>query len=228
MEENIMKNSKKRIVRLLLAAFALISVFGAAMTVNAAAPKLTSKKIVCYMGNSSYAQLPIKGLSKATEVVSNKYGSVKAQYSNPDIAELRTSGYDIEIEPKNPGSTDVTFEVKYGKGMKKTKKLTCNIEVREYENPCKQLKFGSKDYASKFKKTAYTFFVLKGKQKLSVKAADGWKLTGIVAHWMQGSGPNKVKSVKIKNGQVVDHNHYFQVDLIFKNKQTKGEIRFFV
>ena len=57
MEGNIMKYIKKKIVKFLLAAFALISAFGAAMTVNAAAPKLSAKKATCYVGGSNVLKM---------------------------------------------------------------------------------------------------------------------------------------------------------------------------
>lgn len=52
-----MKYIKKKIVKFLLAAFALISAFGAAMTVNAAAPKLSAKKATCYVGGSNVLKM---------------------------------------------------------------------------------------------------------------------------------------------------------------------------
>ena len=102
------------------------------------------------------------------------------------------------------------------------------MEVLEYENPCKQLKIGSQNYASAFKKSSLGQTAVRGKQKLNVKAANGWKLTSIVASRITaGSSPDlvNVKSTKLKNGGTVDFDYYFQIDLNFKNTKTKGEIK---
>ena len=219
-----MKNTKKRAVKFLLAVFALISAFGAAMTVNAAAPKLSAKSATTYVNGSTMVKL--KGI-KTKDVLEGKV-TCDVKYSKNNIAfvnlgygEKKNSNACIYVSGAKKGKTKVTINIRYGNDFKKSKKLTLNVKVNKYTNPCASFTFGGKKYASKFKKDTYYISAgtLKGSKKISVKAKSGWKITEMGAWDYDYS-----KSKKIKNGQKINTSKYCEFYAVFENIKTKTQI----
>ena len=96
----------------------------------------------------------------------------KVKSSNKKVVAVTQSGEFkamFQMQFKKAGKAKVTFKYK-------GKSYTMNVVVAKYTNPVKTYKIGSKNYASKFKKSPFYFAggkVLKG--KVTVKAATGWK-----------------------------------------------------
>ena len=219
-----MKHTKKRAVKFLLAAFALISAFGAAMTANAAAPKLSTGKVTTYVGGVT--EVTIKGV-KTQDFIDNKV-SIEAEGFNYSVASVyggpgakMTSNCVVSILGNKKGKTKATITVRYGDNLEQKKDLKLNVTVNKYTNPCASLKIGKKNYASKFKKKTYTDITLPKKSaKISVKPKKGWKLSRIFS--LKFLGPANTKVVKIKNNKKLDKSKLQSAIFVeFQNIKTK-------
>ena len=144
-----------------------------------------------------------KGGKKVTSVRSSnkKVATVK-------IVDCKSYNY-ILITKKKAGTTKITYKL-----AGKTKTVT--FKVCKWQNPVKTLKIGSKNYASKFKKSASAGTTIDlGGKTVKVKAASGWKVQKILAITDTGS----VKTVK--NFKKLPTTTYF-VQVKLKNKNTKA------
>lgn len=209
-----MKYTKKRVVKFLFAAFALISAFGAAMTVNAAAPKLSAKKVTCC--ENGYAFLTLKGV---------KTDDVTTDIKNPKIAsvtyepgEKKNSYGRIKVTGYKKGKTTATLIVRYGKKQKKTLKFS--IQVKKAAFPCASFKLGNKDYANKLsRENMYVWDkTLKGRLRISVRAKSGWRVARIYLLTEEYASKN------IKNNATVDTSKYKSACIEFQNMKTKSMI----
>ena len=217
-----MKYTKKRIVKFLLAAFALISAFGAAMTVNAAAPKLSAKKVTCYVGGSN-------GLNLKGNVEKLQYGKVhfEVKYSQKKVAAVNiTHGGKndkciVVISGLKKGKTTATITVWYGNNQKKDLKLVIDVKKLS-QKPFKSFKIGETDFASKIKKSRYAGYDydcsgelgLNRKLTVSITPQKGWKISEI-------HGMNSNNDQKIKNGQQIDTSKNYGIYVNFENIKTK-------
>lgn len=222
-----MKQTKKRAVKFLLAAFALISAFGAALTVNAAAPSLSARSVTC--SENGYATLTLKGI-KSKDLDKGKVTcDVKLSKSfiadvNVFKGEKKNSYCTVFVRGYKKGKTKATITIKYGKNLKKTAKLKLNIKVNKYTNPCASLKIGKKNFSSGLKKDIFLYVGKQsGKVKLSVKAKKGWKVAGIEAWDM-----NAEKYKKLKNNKKFDSSKYIDFDVTFENIKTKAKVDVYV
>ena len=129
----------------------------------------------------------------------------KLKSSNPKVATLSKFEYEgtayVAIEPKSPGKTTVTFNLKHNG---KTIKAKVAVTVLKYVNPFKSLKIGTKSCASLFKKTdmAHTYKTLKG--RITYKLKKGWKLRTVSSYNGSNGSDYKhldpKKSIKVKKG----------------------------
>lgn len=101
----------------------------------------------------------------------------------------------INVDYYRTGKAKISFDLIYGKVKKH---FTCKVIVKNYVNPCKSFKLGSKNYASGFSSKSQQYVTYKGtkKYKVSVKPAKGWKLQEILFY------NNKTTKV-IKNNSTV-------------------------
>ena len=218
-----MKNTKKRAVKFLLAVFALISAFGAAMTVNAATPKLSAKSVTCY--ERGYAEITLKGVKtkdwekgKVSIDVNNKKWQVADVYVM--YGKKKSSDCVVHVYGTKKGKTTATITVKYGKNLKKQKKLKLTVKVLKFKNPVSSFKFDGKSCMSEIKQYSYAWAGsdLSGKKKISVKPAKGWKIVEITA-WPYDYSKTK----KIKNNSKIDTSKYCQINVTLQNTKTKGK-----
>lgn len=209
-----MKRMKRQILAMLLAALTVAGLFGS-MTAEAAVPKLYTTEMTCYVMNPlmSYVE-DIEGVKSTSQITNLKS-------SNPSVATVskeKMSGSEnasIVVLAKKAGKTVVSFTVKYGTGLKKSKKLKLNVTVKKYTNPCKSFKIGTKEYASYFKSTTFGFAKGSGKTlKVSVKARSGWKLDHLYVRSSRG------ETKDIKNNSKLNTKTYPSVYAQFVNKKT--------
>lgn len=218
-----MKQKKKRAVKFLLAAFALISAFGAALTVNAAAPSLSAKNVTVY--ENSFTEITLKGV-KTKDI---KKGKVicDVQYSKPEVADVyvlngaKKNSYGIVyVHGNTKGTVKVTITVKYGKNLKKQKKLRLNVKVKKRANPCASFKVGKQNYAPEFAKADFYYpKKLTGKMKVSIKAKKGWRIVQIYT-WNFGQKTAK----KIKNNKKINTSNFVEVYALFEEAKTKTNV----
>ena len=133
---------------------------------------------------------------------------------NPDMLSLGEKS--VAFYTNKPGKTQVTFTGKSGKIY------IINLTVVKYTNPVSKFKINSKDYASKFKKSAMPATTLSGKQKVSIKAKKGWKVVDLHYSFYNYSG--KIKTKKIKNNSYTNIFKKYSgfIDVTLKNKKTKA------
>ena len=136
-----------------------------------------------------------------------------AKSSNKKVATVKVKTYDngmtsLLVTKKKAGTTKITYKLD---GKKKTVKL----KVVKWKNPVKTFKVGSKNYASKFKKSAgsHAASSVAGKT-VKVEAASGWKVKRIVAYTNNG-----VKIVRNGKKTPADTG---QVVVALKNTKTKA------
>lgn len=95
------------------------------------------------------------------------------------------------------------------------------VTVQKWVNPCKSLKLGNKDYASKYKNDQYYWFSKPSKTKkvkLSVKANKGWTLKSITYNDGSSYAYKKIKNnstIKLSSSK----NSSFSI--LFCNKKTR-------
>lgn len=213
-----MKSTKRRVVSLVLAIAMLVSIFGV-LPVEAAetVPQFPYKNSTCYLMNPSLPHaLLLRGVSKTSQVKNLKS-------SKKGVAAVSVQQYEdviaIVLDVRKTGKTKISFTVKYGAGLKKSKKFSCTVSVKAYANPCKMFKLGAKNYASGFRKS----IISEGKnpnkaQKLTIKANSGWKVTDVY-------GVNKKgKEKTLKNGKNVNTKSYVALLADFKNSKTGDTI----
>ena len=202
------KFNGKKIVSLFLALTLCLGAFMIpSQEVNAASPTFysTNNKIFL-LKNTTYGYF-ITNPTKKDKITNIKVSNKKIvnAYRHQDTK------YELCVVPKKAGTTKVTF--KYGK-----KTFSMKITVAKWANPCKTLKLGNKDYASKFKNNDLNWFSKPSKSKkvkLSVKANKGWTLKSIT--YNNGSGYKKIKNnstIKIPS----DKSSYLEA--LFCNKKT--------
>ena len=109
---------------------------------NTAAPpvEIPAKMTVYVSDDSPYVHydlnlMPLK--QKALKNIKSSKPKVAEASKNPD-----NPCAILDIIPKKPGKTKITFDLKY---KKKTYHYKCVVTVKKYENPFKSLKIGTKD-----------------------------------------------------------------------------------
>ena len=207
------KFNGKKIVSLFLALTLCLGAFMIpSQEVNAASPTFysTNNKIFL-LKNTTYGYF-VNNPTKKDKITNIKVADKKIlkAYRHSDTK------YEICLVPKKAGTTKVTF--KYGK-----KTFSMKVTVQKWVNPCKTLKLGNKNYASKFKNDQYYWFSKPSKTKkvkLSVKANKGWTLKSIT--YNNGSSPSYKK---IKNNSTIKlpSNKNTYISVLFCNKKT-GEL----
>lgn len=211
-------NKKIRLVSIMLAAVMVLSVLVPAPAVEAAGKPSAPKSLncrVCLDGNmaiTNYASIKVKNFPKGAKIKNRKSSNKKVL----TISEAGKKNY-VGLELLKAGKAVVSFDVVY-KG--KTTSLKTSVTVRKYARPCSSFKVGNKEYASKIKKSSFFHQGYKGKkrtkEKVSIKAAKGWKL-----NYITYIGPDgKEKKVKNKNYVKYDDGSVYMI-AYFQNKKTK-------
>lgn len=191
-----MKNFTKKLSTLFIVAVLAIAMLMPA-TANAAEENLNYSPNLVLSSKCSYnIKFPEK-IKKATS-------------SNPAVLDLTdySDGGPDDMNPKffqfytlnGPGQTVINFTGKSGKVY------TMNLTVVKYSNPVKKFKIGSKNLASKFKKSNTGWYSIKKtqKQKISIKPQKGWEIVDI-----DYSDYNLKKPVKkIKNNKRITLKYY--------------------
>ena len=159
---------------------------------------------------------------KVTKVKSSKKAVATA-------TRKKAAGVDtVSVKLKKAGTTRISFYV--GK-----KKYSATVKVYKYEAPIESLTIGSKDCTDSLKPKnmtravggPYTFSAFTGgsSKKVSVKAADGWKISKIyTVKYKPVKGIYKPFTTKYKNGKKIKGD--FTIDM--KNKKTGLVESFFV
>ncbi len=166
---------KKRIVSIVMAVALVISVFAPAATVKAAGtPSVYKKQTSVIEQKSKTDWIWIENFPAGAQVTNLKSSNtkvLKASWNSND-------GDLVMLRLRKAGKAVVSFNVVYNG---QTTSLKSTITVKKYQRPCATFKVGSKNYASKFKKNSYyvTSHKKTPKNKVTVKAAKGWKLAGI-------------------------------------------------
>lgn len=127
--------------------------------------------------------------------------------SDPSIAKVKAlSDGGFRLWVKKPGYADISY-------ITNDTHEIIHIGAIKYKNPCKSLKIGKTEYAKQYKKSPY-YVVYKKKLsgKISVKAAEGWKLVDI----RQGGAKH------LENGQKVSLKTK-GTNLLYITFQKKGE-----
>lgn len=210
-------NKKIRLVSIMLAVVMVLSVLVPAPAVEAAGKPSAPKSLncrVCFVGNmaiTNYATIQVKNFPKGAKIKNQKSSNKKV------LAVTNARDNYVGLELLKAGKTVVSFDVVY-KG--KITSLKTRVTVRKYEWPCSSFKVGNREYASKVKKSSFFHQGYKGKkrtkEKVSIKAAKGWKLINIRYYDSKG------KEKKIKNKSYVKyHNGDVYMIAYFQNKKTK-------
>lgn len=210
-------NKRIRAVSIMLAAIMLLSVLAPAPEVWAAGrpgvPKslnrrLYAKEVLSSAPTMNLDYIQVKNFPKGAKIKNQKS-------SNKKVLRISSvTGNSVYYEVLKAGKAVISFDVVY-KG--KTTPLKTKVTVRKYERPCSSFKVGNKEYASKVKKWPGFVYKYKGKsakQRVSVKAAKGWKLSSIEYY-------NGKKVKKIKNKSYIKCGKNVGVTAIFQNKKTK-------
>lgn len=179
-----------RIVSILTALALVVSVFTPAATVKAAGtPSVYGKETAVIEQKSKEAWLFIENFpagAQVTNLKSSKTSVLRVSWnaSDPEF---------IALKLRKPGKAVVSFNVVYNG---QTTSLKSTVTVKKYKRPCTTFKVGNKNYASKFKKNSlyYTSHKKTPKQKVTVKAAKGWKLAGIWYMNGDGTGEKRIRN----------------------------------
>lgn len=182
MKETMKKNMKKFFCLLLSAAllFAMVP----AAKIQAAPSKYFADNITIFR----YSKLPAED-SKVGYLVDNMPSNGKITNVKSSNKKALTVTYEyikeshahvMWLQPKNPGKSTMSFNVKSGKT---TKKVTCKVTVEKYSCNLSSLKLGSKNYTSKLSQRSSCSIPLsayKNKSvKVSVKAKKNWSVANI-------------------------------------------------
>lgn len=209
-------NRKVRMISLMLAAAMIISVFSPAATVKAAdAPSVYGKQTSVMEQKSKVDWIWIEYFPEGAQVTNIKSSNTKVLTASWKASD----GDSVQLKLKKPGKAVVSFDVVYNG---QTTSLRSTVTVRKYQRPCATFKVGNKNYASKFKKNSYYFTSHKKtpKNKITVKAAKGWKLDSIWYSKLDGTTDKRIKNnsrvrFSAKKGQEV------AIYATFRNKKTK-------
>lgn len=182
-------NVLKKTISVIMAAVILVTAAGAmpTMTAQAAAPKIEKKMYFrlykAYPG-SAYVSIQNAAKGKIT----------KLKNSNPSVAKVSvTEKKYLLVTPQKAGAAKLSF---YFAG----KKLSTQIIVQKWENPCKEFRIGNKDYAKRFTKSEQFNHEQQKKDitaKIKITPKKGWKLRKIER--IASNAPTK----KIKNNAKV-------------------------
>lgn len=207
---------KKRIVSIVMAVALVISVFAPAATVKAAGtPSVYSKQTSVLEQKSKTDWIWIENFPAGAQVTNLKSSNTKVLKAswNSNDGEL------VMLRLRKAGKAVVSFNVVYNG---QTTSLKSTITVKKYQRPCATFKVGSKNYSSKFKKNSYYMTSHKNtpKNKVTVKAAKGWRLDGIWYSKLDGTDDKRIKNnsrvrFSAKKGQEV------MIYAGFINKKTK-------
>ena len=211
---------KKRgsILAMLLLAALLGAMPLSGMQAEAKAKPKAPKKVICVIYPKLKGKSPAMGeeggyIAPGIRIQSSvkKAKAAKIKSSNPKVVGAKLSKYAgdwIKLSPKKPGKATVAFQYA-------GRKLSTEVIVKNYGNPCKTFQVGGTEFASKFKKSSdYEYKFKKGRDaKVNIKPKKGWKLMELA------SG-----GVLIKNKSRVNVSYAGSyVEASFKNKKT-GEI----
>lgn len=162
-----------------------------------------------------------KGATKVT-VKSSKKSVVAAAVEQAWYSDGTEVSLPI-ITAKKAGVAHVTIKVTKG-GKTKTYKM--KVTVIKYKNPLKKLKLGNATLTKKFKKSTYYSLNITAKQKLTVKAASGWKVKSI-RYSYYNPAKNAFVSKKIKSGGYVPYRKdglNVTIELLNKKRNQKEVI----
>lgn len=118
-----------------------------------------------------------------------KASSIKSlKSSNPSVAKpyIDTTGEIRVYFFKKPGKATISFKIG-GQTLKTT------LTVKKYSNPVSTFKIGKKDFTSRFNSTTecnYFHTAAMNNQKVTIKAAKGWKITSIYIKYGSSSYRN--------------------------------------
>lgn len=144
----------------------------------------------------------IKSSNKAAKGVAMNHAGYNTA---PAVAIDRN--YDLFGILKPGQKTTITFKVTQNK---KTYNLKCKVSFKKVKSPFSSLKVGKKQYASKCVGSCLVKAKQNGKQKVSVRAAKGFKLVSVKACI------NGKPSKRVKNGLKIDTKKYSGILVIYK------------
>ncbi len=209
-----MKKLLTKLTAALLVCFTVLTIVPvSALQVQAAQPKV-EKRIyaILYPGNAnSYHYLMIQNPKK-----NGKISNLKVEDGSVVELALSSDKKNVTYRLKKAGKTKISF--KYA-----GKTLSTTISVEKWENPCSKFMLGKENLKKNFDKSGnFTQVTKKDKkitQKISVKAAPGWKIVSI--------GIYRGKGKKVKNNSKVTLDSSSGKDamgsslaVIFQNKKT--------
>ncbi len=187
----------------------------------AAAPKFYTKNMTIF----KYPARPIGSWDQGFDIqnMQKKDKVTRCVSSNPKVLAVKAvkgdeGYYYIAVDPRKAGTVTLKCTVKRGT---KSYKISTKIKVRNYKNPLSKYSIGKTSILSDLKEDSFHHYednYLKG--KLSVKAASGWKITGI---WLENYGTGKSK--KIKNGISFSLNGTRWDHLRIETKNIKGKYK---
>ena len=186
-----MKNKTRFTTRCFLVTLVVLLTGILSAAVVYAEPYIPKKKVIYQDGVENSFNINLEGVSKTSDVT--KLKSSKKSVATVTKFEYMGTAY-VSIHPKKAGTTIVTFNVKY---KNKTIKAKTTVVIKKYVNPLKTLKIGSKNYASKFKKTRFVSLKKALKGKLSIILKSGYQISSISTYNSKnGSGYKTLKNNK--------------------------------
>ncbi len=216
-------NLKKmtKMFSMLLLAICMITFFNPTKVEAAAAPRFYLQKMNIF----KYPARPIGSWNQGFDIqnMQKKDKVTRCTSSNPKVLSVEAvkdeeGYYYISVDPRKAGTVTLKCNIKRGK---KTYKISTKVRVIKYKTPLSKFSIGKNSVLSTLKKDGHHNFendTFKG--KLSIKAASGWKITGI---WLENyeNGKNK----KIKNGATItlDGKKWNHIRIDTKNIKEKYE-----
>lgn len=207
---------KMKLVSIMLAVALVMSVFTPAATVKAAGtPSVESKYTAIIEPKVKEDYLWIDEFPAGAQVMNVKSSNTKVLTASWRAAE---EAY-IVLKLRKAGKSVVSFDVVYNG---QTIPLKSTVTVRKYQRPCATFKVGNKNYASRFKKNSIYQTSHKGtpKNKVTVKAAKGWKLVAMYYGNADGSNFKMIRNKKSVRFSVKKKDSAC-IYAVFKNKKTK-------
>ena len=210
-----MKNIVRRISVLVLVFTIVITCMSAFNTqsADAASGRPLPEKV-------SYIVLPDKNMNKIKLTGKFTYNISKCSSSKKSVAAVKGKSSKAYILVKKAGSTDLKLKAKK-KGADKYSTYKASVTVYEYTNPFKTYRIGKKSFKKRYDSSLLygTSGVLKG--KVTIKAAEGWKLVSI-----SKMGPDDDDFIKIKNGSSVKIPQMGEVRVVMKHKASGQKVTF--